>query len=192
MPADVTIDLTFDHSYAVIQLTELPGDGKHSPIYFPGASRTGGKDGVLLKFTRANDAQWTGCFAFGDYQFCGVFALPNPNCVCVVSNGAGYWVYVNEPEKSSEMRVFPIRDVRVIPDAQILLFADFTSLSAFGPDGQLWERQVCWDDLKIQDIQGGVARGVGYDPTNRKQSTAEFAIELATGRVLVSAYPIEH
>jgi hypothetical protein len=192
MPADVTIDLTFDHSYAVIQLTELPGDGKHSPIYFPGASRTGGKDGVLLKFTRANGAQWTGCFAFGDYQLCGVFALPNPDCVCVVSNGAGYWVYVNEPEKSSEMRVFPIRDVRVIPDAQILLFADFTSLSAFGPDGQLWKHQVCWDDLKIQDIQGGVARGVGYDPTNRKQSTAEFAIELATGRVLVSAYPIGH
>jgi hypothetical protein len=90
------------------------------------------------------------------------------------------------------MRVFPIRDVRVIPDAQILLFADFTSLSAFGPDGQLWKHKVCWDDLKIQDIQGGVARGVGYDPTNRKQSTAEFAIELATGRVLVSAYPIEH
>ncbi len=85
MPTDVTIDLTFDHSYAVIRLTELPGDGKHSPIYFPGPSRTGGKDGILLKFTRANGEQWTGCFAFGHYQFCGVFALPNPDCVCVVS-----------------------------------------------------------------------------------------------------------
>jgi hypothetical protein len=192
MPAEVTFDLTFPHSYSAIRLTELPGDGKHSPIYFPGASRTGGKDGILLKFTNANGEQWTGCFAFGNYQFCGVFALPNPDCVCAVSNGAGYWVNVNEPEKSSEIRVFPIRDVRAVPGAQILLFADFTSLFAFGPDGQLWKHRVCWDDLKIQDIHGGIVKGVGYDPTNRKQSATEFAVELATGRVLVSAYPNEH
>ena len=102
--------------------------------------------------------------------------------------GSGYWVYVNEPEKSSAIRVFPIRDVRAVTDAQILLFADFTDLSAFGPDGQLWKHRVCWDDLKIQDIRDGVVRGVGYDPRNRKQSIAEFAVEVATGRVLVSPW----
>ena len=188
MPADVTFDLTLPHSYSIIALAELPGDGQHPPIYFPGLTTTGGKDGLLLRFTRSDGKQWSGCFGFGAWGLCGVFAVPDPDCVCVVSKGTGYWVYVNEPEKSSQMRVVPIRDVRVVPDARTLLLADFTSLSAFGSEGQLWKHQVCHDDLKIQDIRDGVVRGVGYDPTNRKQRIAEFAVELATGRVLVSPW----
>jgi hypothetical protein len=81
------------------------------------------------------------------------------------------------------MRVLPIREVRVVPDARTLLLADFASLSAFGSDGQLWKHRVCWDDLKIQDIREGIVRGVGYDPTNRKPSTSKFAVKLVTGRV---------
>jgi hypothetical protein len=186
MPTDVTLDLSFPHSYSVIQMKELPGDGRHPPIYFPGLTTTHGKDGPLFRFTRADGRQWSGCFAFGDYALSAVFATPDPDCVCVVSRGTGYWVYVNKPEKSFEMRVFPIRDVRAVTDARILLFANFSDLFAFGPEGQLWNHRVCWDDLKIQDIAQGIVRGVGYDPTNRKQSIAEFAVELATGRVLVS------
>jgi hypothetical protein len=44
MPADITFDLTFPHSYSVIELTELPGTGRHPPIYFP----AGAGGGVLL------------------------------------------------------------------------------------------------------------------------------------------------
>jgi hypothetical protein len=161
----VTFDLTFPHSYSVILLSELPGNDLRRPIYFPGVTTRGGKDGLLLRFTCSNDKQWS-----------------------VVSKGSGYWIYVNEPEKSSQVQVFPIRDVRVVPDARTLLLTDFTSLHAFGSDGQLWKHRVCWDDLKIQDIRAGIVRGVGYDPTNRKQSVAEFAVELATGRVLVSPW----
>jgi hypothetical protein len=188
MPADVTFDLTFPHSYSVIQLTELPGNGQHPPIYFPGVTTAGGKDGVLLRFARSNGKQWSGCFAFGNYGLSGVFAVPDPDRVCVVSKGTGYWVYVDEPEKSSQMRVFPIRDVRVVPDARTLLIADFISLSAFGSDGQLWKQCVCWDDLKILDIREGIVRGLGYDRQKRQQGIAEFAVELATGRVLVSPW----
>jgi hypothetical protein len=105
-----------------------------------------------------------------------------------VSNGAGYWVHVNEPEKSSELHVFPIRDARIVTGAGILLLADFTSLFAFGSDGQLWTHRVCCDDLKILDIQQGIVSGTGYDPTNSKQSASKFSIELATGRVLQSPW----
>jgi hypothetical protein len=187
MRADPTFDLTFPHSFTV-EPTELSPNGEHPPIYFPGLTTAGGKDGLLLRFTTSNGKQWDGYFAFGDYTLCGVFALPDPDCVCVVSNGTGYWVHVNEPGKFFEIRGFPIRDVRIVTEARILLVADFTSLYAFGFDGQLWEHQVCWDDLKIQDIRGGVVRGVGYDPTNRKQTIAEFAVELATGRILQSPW----
>ena len=187
MCANLTFDLTFPHSYRVVP-TELSRNGEHPPIYFPGGTRTGGKDGLLLRFTASNGDQWSGCFAFGDYGLCGVFASPDPDSVCVVSNGTGYWVHVNAPEKSSEMHALPIRDVRIVTDARILLLADFTSISAFGSDGQLWKHRVCWDDLRIQEIQEGIVRGIGFDPTNRKQSVAEFAVELATGRVLVSPW----
>ena len=188
MPTDITFDLSFAHLYTVTQLTGLPGDGQHPPIYFPGATTVGGKDGLLLRFAGADGKQWSGCFAFGDYGLCGVFAAPDPECACIVSKGTGYWVYVNEPEKSFPIRVFPIRDVRMVLDAQTLLIADFTSLAAFGSDGQLWKHRVCWDDLKIQDTRDGIVRGVGYDPTNRKRNISEFAVELATGRVLVSPW----
>jgi hypothetical protein len=188
MPTDVTFDLTFPHSYTINRVTELPGNGQHPPIYFPGATTAGGRDGLLLRFASANGEEWSGCFAFGDYEFCGVFAVPDPDCACIVSRGAGYWVKVREPQKSFPMRFFPIRDVRIVLDARALLLADFTSLCAFGCDGQLWEHRVCWDDLKIQDIREGIVRGVGYDPTNRKRSVSEFAVELATGRVLVSPW----
>src|ERR1700731_3493299 len=138
MRADLTFDLTFPHSYTV-NPTELSRNGEHPPIYFPRLIRAGGKDGLLLRFTASNGKQWDGCFAFGSYELCGVFALPNPDSVCVVSNGTGYWVHVNEPGKSSEMPVLPIRDVRIVTEARILLLADFTSLYAFGSDGQLWK-----------------------------------------------------
>ena len=188
MSTDLTLDLTFPHSYSLIQLHELPGDGRNGPIYFPGMKTTHGKDGPLFRFTCSNGKQWIGCFAFGDYQFSGVFATPNPDFACVVSKGDGYWVDVNEPEKSSTMNVFPIREVRAVLDTRILLLTNFTDLIAFDHNGQLWKHRVCWDDLKIQEIRGGIVRGVGYDPTYRKQSVAEFAVELATGRVLASPW----
>jgi hypothetical protein len=61
--------------------TELSPNGEHPPIYFPGITRTGGKDGLLLRFTASDGKQWSGCFAFGDYELCGIFALPDPGCV---------------------------------------------------------------------------------------------------------------
>jgi hypothetical protein len=137
-----------------------------------------------LRFTTSNGKQWDGCFAFGDYVLCGVFACPDPNCACVVSDGTGYWVDVNEPEKSSKLRVLPIRDMRSVTDPPILLLADFTSLYAFGSDGQLWKHRLCWDDLDILGIRQGIVSGTGYDPTNSEQRKTQFAVELATGRIL--------
>lgn len=167
---------------------ELSPSGDPPPIYFPSLTRIGGKDGLLLRFTTSNGKQWDGCFAFGDYGLRGVFACPDPNCACVVSDGTGYWVSVNEPENSFELGVLPIRDIRSVADPPILLVADFTSLYAFGPDGQLWKRRLCWDDLNISRIQQGIGSGTGYDPTNSEQRTSGFAVELATGRVLRSAW----
>lgn len=187
MRTNLTFDLTFPHSYTVIP-TELSRDGGSPPIYFPGVVRTGGKDGLLLRFTASNGKRWDGCFAFGDYGLCGVFALPDPDRVAIVSNGTGYWVNVNEPEKSSEIPVVPIRDIRIVAAARILLMANFTSLAAFGIDGQLWKHRLCWDDLKISNIQQGIVSGTGHDPTNSEQSTSEFAVELATGRIMRSAW----
>jgi hypothetical protein len=185
MPSDITFDLTFPHS-CTVTLTELSGNGQQPPIYFPAATTLGGNDGLLLQFANSDGRNWKGCFAFGDYELCGVFSLPDPDSMCVVSKGTGYWVYVNAPEQSYEMPVRPIRDVRVLLDAQIILLADFASLSAFGSKGRLWSQQVCWDELKISNIHDGVVKGTGFDPTNRQQSTAEFAVELSTGRVLQS------
>jgi hypothetical protein len=186
MPGNVTFDLTFPHSYTVIP-TELSRNGEHFPIYFPGLTRAGGRDGLLLRFSASNGKRWDGCFAFGDYGLCGVFAMPDPARVCVVSNGTGYSVNVDEPEKTSELRALPIREVRIVSDPRILLLADFTSLFALGSAGELWTHRVCLDDLKISSIEQEIVTGTGYDPTN-SEHRSRFAVEMATGRILQSAW----
>jgi hypothetical protein len=76
----------------------------------------------------------------------------------------------------------------VLPAQQSLVIGTFTDVAAFGTDGMLWRWRVCWDDLKITDNRDGKLFGKGFDPTNKKQSQAEFSIDLGTGRVLASPY----
>jgi hypothetical protein len=113
--------------------------------------------------------------------------MPDPARVCVVSNGTGYSVNVDEPEKTSELRALPIREVRIVSDPRILLLADFTSLFALGSAGELWTHRVCLDDLKISSIEQEIVTGTGYDPTN-SEHRSRFAVEMATGRILQSAW----
>jgi len=56
MCLNLTFDLAFPHSYTVVP-AELSRNGEHPPIYFPGGTRTIGKDGLLLRFTASDGDQ---------------------------------------------------------------------------------------------------------------------------------------
>ena len=175
-------------------MDELPGNGQ-GVIYLPDGSTTSGKDGFLLRFGPADGPEWLGSFAFGfhsssQYTLSRVFATPNPSYACVVSGCVAYLVNAANPKGCSPLRLWPVRDVRVVVPQSLLALADFTSIQAIGREGPTWKSErLCWDDLRIVEIKDGILRGVGSDPTNALNPESEFLLDLKTGRALHSAYP---
>jgi hypothetical protein len=183
------IDLAFPHSYEIEELPEFPGTGRFDvPVfYFPRPKNRPEHDGLWLKIRTTSEKSWIGVFAFG-YQsppaFSRVLSSPDPNRACVISRGGAYIVQTDEPENWEQVPIIPVLDLRLIPEHQLLVFADFTRLAAYGKSGLAWRSpQVCWDELKILNVTLDTIEGVGYDPINLGES--RFAVDMRTGRSLL-------
>jgi len=183
------IDRAFPHSYEVEEFPELPGTGKFDvPLhYFPRPTESRPEhDGVWLKIRAANGKSWIGVFGFGYAEppaISGFVSTPNPHRACVISRGAAYVVKADEPDTWEQIPAMPVLDVRSIPQHQLLVFADFTRLAAYGGNGLVWRSpRVCWDELKILNLTRDSIEGVGYDPTSLGES--RFAVDIRTGRSL--------
>ena len=182
-------DRTFPQSYEVEELPELPGNGKFEvPVfYFPRPTKTRPEhDGVWLKIRAASGKFWVGVFGFGYAEppaISRVVSTPAPDLICVVSRGAAYIVKADEPDTWEQIPAMPVLDVRPVPEHQLLVFADFTRLTAYGSHGLTWRSpQVCWDELKILNLTNNSIEGVGFDPTRLGDS--RFAVDVRTGRSL--------
>ncbi|HEY0703443.1 MAG TPA: hypothetical protein VGD60_11805 [Candidatus Acidoferrales bacterium] len=186
-------DLPFPHSYEVEELGELPGTGKFDVpvIYLPPPKGRAEHNGLWLKVKAGSGKVWVGVFAFGYTSppaFCRIISSPDPNRVCVISNGAGYIVSADQPEAWEQIPIIPVLDVRPILEHKFLICSDFTSLAAYGSSGLVWRSpRVCWDGLKISKITSETIEGAGYDPTNPLTHESLFAVDLKTGRSLLPA-----
>lgn len=188
----IDFDFTFPRSYEVEEFGSLPGSGNdgQSAIYFPKPKSRPEHDGLWLRVYPSSGKPWTGVFAFGYSPTVGmsrVLSSPDPNRVCVISQGAAYIVNADSPEQWQQIPTLPVTDVRVVVDHGLLVFADFTHLAAYRSSGVAWESQrVCWDDLKIVSITRNSIEGVGSDPTNSRSPEMRFAVDLESGRSLVA------
>jgi hypothetical protein len=177
------MNATFPHTYECEQLAEGPGYASSRHYYYPGASNEGGRDGVLLEVRPEGGQPWFGTFAFGQIAPnlpSGIFTMPDPRLLCVVANGEGYLVFTNVPTSWERVRVTPIIDVRPIRAHEIIVFADFTRLVAYGNSGIKWQtRRLCWDNLKITDVTDTSITGEAWD--FHSGTTKQFVVDLATG-----------
>ena len=127
--------------------------------------------------------------AEGDHvlrSFSRIVSTPEPNRVCIISGSAGYLVNVENPEIWEEV-VIPVLSVLLLPEHDLLVVADFTSLAAYGRNGLSWRSpRLCWDELKIVKVTRNTIEGTGYDPTNSISNESRFAVEIGTGRSLLS------
>jgi len=132
----------FAHDYRVEEVIELGmGSGLEKHFYFPSASEQGGRDGVLLRIIPVTGTSWVGTFGFGSEipkAITGVYSCPDPESLCVIAKGEGYLVNVTEPTVWQEIDVYPILDIRVIGELELLVFADFTGIAAYGRNGHRW------------------------------------------------------
>ena len=182
-------DFTFPHSYQVEQLRNWPGTGSfiEPVIYFPQPKNRQEHNGLWLKVQARGGKTWIGVFAFGYNSppaFSRVLSSPDPERLCVVSDGNAYIVNAEQPDAWEQLPIVPVLDVRPLREQSLLLFADFIRLAAYGSSKVVWRSpRVCWDGLKITNVTGEIVEGTGYDPTNEHDS--RFAVDLRTGRSLL-------
>ena len=177
------VDLSFENHYEIKVLEDQPNALIH---YFPGGSTEGGKDGILLQIVSAAGKKWIGMFAFGDMIRNGVMAVhstPDPIKFCVVSRGAGYIVSSENPALFEEVKTIPITEVRSVISHNMLLFADFTDLVAYGPNGIKWRTgRLGYDGFKILEIKKELLIGEFW--SLRSDAMKKFAVDLSTGCML--------
>jgi hypothetical protein len=82
-----------------------------------------------------------------------------------------------------------VTGVQMARDQGLILFADDTTITAYGRSGLVWSSErLCWDDLKIVGVDGDQVIACGYDaPT---ESDGRFVLDLFTGTVRESDFPI--
>ena len=78
-------------------------------------------------------------------------------------------------------RAAPVIDVRSSKSHEIIVFAEFTRLVAYGPAGIKWETgRLSWEDLAITEVSQDYIKGEFWDI--RTERTAEFAVKILSDR----------
>lgn len=175
-------DPGFHGDYVWEVLDESPSAQTSPRHFFPG-NTAAGQDGLLVRVTPADGAPWLGMFAFGNVKGDGVsrvLAMPDPERLCVVSRGAGYLVSVRDPSVWEEVQAMPVTDVRAVPSAGIVVFADYTELVAYGAEGPRWRtKRLSWDGLNIVQVTERSIIGEYWDM--RTDGRQAFEVDLVTG-----------
>ena len=88
---------------------------------------------------------------------------------------------MDEPHISEEIQSFPIVEAHSIFKNGILVFADFTGISAYGSKGLIWmTNRISSDGLKITEITDNYIKGLAWD--SPRQREVEFLVDIETGQ----------
>jgi len=159
-------------------------NGKLARYYYPNGTTEGGHDGLIVQVDPYFGDSWTGIFAFGDVSpkgITGLYSWPVHIKLCVVSLGQGYLVDVIEPSNYEVIETQPILDVVPVTEREIIVFANYTELVAYGKSGLLWvTKRLSWDGIKITKVTSDSIEGEVWDPG--RGGTADFIVNLANGK----------
>ena len=182
MHAPVRIDQSFERYYDCQVLTETaPTQTPH--YFYPGATTQGGLDGLILEVRPSRGTAWIGTFAFGNISktgVTGVFTMPNQREICVVARGEGYLVNVEAPTTWQTIRAVPVIEVRPVAQHELVIFANFTELFAYGLTGLLWRtKRLAWDGLTLLSVSENSIHGEYWDHASNAKK--DFVVDLQTG-----------
>ncbi|MEO8737519.1 MAG: hypothetical protein ABI380_13385 [Edaphobacter sp.] len=111
----------------------------------------------------------------------GIFPCPRPEEMCAVAGGYAYIVDTAHPEHCTHIALKPVVEVRVLEEQNLLLFAGFHSIVAWGEQGLAWETaKLSWEGLRITGIEGNTLHGFGWNLMTDKE--VAFSIDLLTGQ----------
>lgn len=173
----------FPTDYLCTIQPEYPSSGSPQVISFapPGATPRGA--GVAVRVETVTNRDWFGVFAGGDGSYTGIGACPSRRHLYVISNGLGYVVDASDPSRFDYLSVEPVTHVRAVPEANIVLFADYTSMCALDVNGIKWTSgDIVFDELDIQEIREDTIRVSGYDAISNTAVTR--FLSLNSGKLL--------
>jgi len=130
-------------------------------------------------WTGAFDTDAPGCF------LTGIYGLPPGDDVLVVASGEGYVVSAYDPANWYSTPVAPVRGVRRVEGAPLVVLWDFQDLAVLGPDGVQWtRREFATDDLEVTRAADGTIEGTLWRTWFGERDHRPFKLDAATGRLL--------
>ena len=129
-------------------------------------------------------ARWIGVFYGGDDASPSaldshVVGMPDGRSFGVVYRGVATIVRSQNPLVEHEVPCWPVTDMLVVPERQLVLFADFVELAAYDSGGLVWRTgRIALDDLKIVGVHGNVIRVAGFFGD---ADAEEFEVDIVTG-----------
>jgi hypothetical protein len=190
-----TIDLTFSHHWTAEVLTAAPMIAPARQFTYPlqiaGEEDTLARGALQLMVRAAVGGAFLATCALGfldPNMPSGVYACPNPEEMCAVAGGYAYVIDTARPERSTHLALKPVVEVKVLAEAQLLVFVGFHSIAAWGVHGLAWETQrLSWEGVRITQVNGSTLHGMGWDLMSDKEVV--FTVDLATGQHQGGAAP---
>jgi hypothetical protein len=110
----------------------------------------------------------------------GMWACPNPREMCAVAGGYAYIIDTAAPERSTQIPLNPVVEVRALAEHWLLLFVGFHAIAAWGRDSLAWEtKRLSWEGVRVTGVDGDELHGFGWNLQTDKE--VEFAVDLRTG-----------
>jgi hypothetical protein len=144
------LDLQFDFlaHYEILQVDRIDHSGGKKAYGFPDAALLDPQqelaDRPILEVRPGRGDPWVGVFHGGSYSVPvtmrgRVIGWPDEWSICVVYGGGGVVVRTDDPSNAYEIESDPtITGLMVIPERELVIFADWTNLVAYGRDGLVW------------------------------------------------------
>jgi hypothetical protein len=179
--------LSFQHQYEIQILDSVPDESQHHVNYFyPQATPTNRPDAVKFLVTPQFAKPWVGVVSPGPYVSChvsnGIYSCPHPRLLCVVSGGQAIIIDSEIPCNWSAVPCTPVLDVKVLVPLQLIVFSDFSRVTAWGRDGLAWTtRPLAFKGLRITHADKNYVYGTTLD-LNGPIPLVPFKIYAETGR----------
>jgi hypothetical protein len=110
----------------------------------------------------------------------GVWACPNPEEMCALAGGYAYLIRPGEPGRCVLLDMKPVTGVMSVPGSDVLLFAGFQTILAWGVGGVRWTTgRLSWDGVRMERVVDGMLFGFGWDMMADRE--VGFEVDLATG-----------
>lgn len=168
----------------------------HGPFETPdGLEFIPARPSLIVEIRPKREPAWTAVFGGEGSFVTGLYTTPNEEVLCVVSNGSGYHVLAESSQEWLPVECMPIRYVIPMPQHDLIVFADWISLVAYGPhpDSGLevaWRSErLGYDDLEITGVTAERIEGRAWNAPD--DTMYGFSVDGRSGRHEGGAYDMD-